>query len=80
MKAYVLPSASPYVAVTAEDGSFTLANLPAGGELEFQVWHEKSGYVIPPDSGWKRGRFELKITAGANKLGTIKLDPKEFEK
>lgn len=84
MKAYILPIANPYVAVTGDDGSFTLKNLPAGDELEFQVWHEKSGYVNPTGSGipkgWKKGRFKLKIAAGANDLKTIKLDPKLFEK
>lgn len=84
MKAYVLPAESPYVAVTGTDGSFTLVNLPAGKELEFQVWQEKSGYLTPTGSGipkgWKKGRFKLKIADGANDLGTIKLDPSLFEK
>ncbi|MCA9103125.1 MAG: hypothetical protein R3C10_23010 [Pirellulales bacterium] len=84
MKGYVLPAENPYVAVTAEDGSFTLKNLPAGKELEFHAWHEKSGNVDPTGAGvpkgWSKGRFKLKIAEGANDLGTIKLAPKLFEK
>lgn len=84
MKSYVLPADNPYVAVTGDDGGFTLKNLPAGDELEFHVWHEKSGNVTPTGSGipkgWSKGRFKMKIAAGANDLKTIKLDPKMFEK
>lgn len=78
MKAYVLPRDNPYTAVSAEDGTFTIENLPAGKELEFQVWHETAGYVATPE--WARGRFKLKIKPGDNDLGTIKLDPKLFKK
>ena len=49
MKAYFLPRKNGYVAVTKADGSFEIANVPAGEELEFQVWHE-SCY-------WPWGRF-----------------------
>ncbi|MGC3968091.1 MAG: hypothetical protein QM775_12190 [Pirellulales bacterium] len=41
MKAYHIVRADPYFAVSSTDGSFTIPNLPAGVELEFQVWHEK---------------------------------------
>lgn len=40
MVAYVLPRKDGYVAITAVDGTFEIANLPAGEELEFQAWHE----------------------------------------
>jgi len=40
MSAWHLPLDHPYAAVTAEDGSFTIEDLPAG-EHEFRVWHEK---------------------------------------
>ena len=75
--AYILPRDNPYVAITKLDGTFTIPKLPAG-ELEFQVWHEKAGYLETPD--WKRGRFELAVKPGTNDLGTIKLAPSLLEK
>ena len=49
------------------------------GELEFQVWHEKCGYLVV--DGWVRGRFTVSINAGAaNKLGEVKVPPALFDK
>ncbi len=77
MKGYILPRSNPYVAVTGPDGSFKLDKLPVG-ELEFQVWQEKSGYVSV--NGWVRGRFTRVIKSGANDLGTVKVTPELFNK
>ncbi|NRA04518.1 MAG: carboxypeptidase regulatory-like domain-containing protein [Myxococcales bacterium] len=44
MNAYVAVVDHPYYAVTGEDGSFTLANLPAGTYI-VEVWHEKYGVM-----------------------------------
>lgn len=77
MTAYLLPRKDGYFSVTAEDGSFEIANLPAGEELEIQVWHESatgsgSGLVLSsPDAkelGWsKKGRFKITIEADSTK-------------
>jgi hypothetical protein len=75
--AYILPRDDPYAAISAMDGTFRIPKLPAG-ELEFQVWHEKVGYLDAP--GWPKGRFEITIKPGVNDLGTIKLAPSIFEK
>jgi hypothetical protein len=75
--AHVLPVDHPYAAVSAIDGTFRIANLPVGG-LEFQVWHERVGYLATSD--WSRGRFEMEIRPGVNDLGTIRLAPSMFEK
>lgn len=75
--AYILPRDDPYAAISAKDGSFRIAKLPPG-KLEFQVWHERVGYLDTPD--WPKGRFELTLRPGVNDLGTIKLDPGKFEK
>lgn len=78
MKGWILPRDNPYMAVSAEDGTFEIKNLPVG-KLEFQAWQEKAGYLIAkPD--WKKGRFELTIKKGDNDLGDIKVSPKLFEK
>lgn len=60
MKCYVLPRENPYFAVTNEKGEFTIEKLPAGEEIQFQVWHEASeGLVAKPE--WSKGRFKLTI-------------------
>lgn len=77
-KGWVLPCEHPYFAVTSSDGAFTIEDLPVG-TLEFQVWHEKAGYLVAKPE-WKRGRFEIEIKPGINDLGEIKVSPKLFEK
>lgn len=77
MVGYILPRDNPYTAISAADGTFTLKNLPAQ-ELEFQVWQEKAGFVDTPK--WPKGKFKMKIKAGENDLGTIKLPAKLFNK
>ncbi|MEX2309256.1 MAG: hypothetical protein WD738_16770 [Pirellulales bacterium] len=71
MLAYMLPRENGYYAVTDEQGQFEIANVPAGEELEFQVWHESgaaagNGLVgaTPdvPDMKWSnRGRVTLTL-------------------
>jgi hypothetical protein len=71
MLAYMFPRKNQYYAVTAKDGTFEIPNLPAGEELEIQVWHEnsagpnKSLVVDTPEAGeldWdKKGRFTIKL-------------------
>lgn len=78
MRGYVLPRGNPYMAVSAEDGTFEIKNMPVG-EQEFQVWHERRGY-LSPKSDWKKGVFKMKIEEGDNDLGVIKVDPKLVEK
>jgi hypothetical protein len=74
--AFILPRDNPYVAITAPDGTFRIANLPVG-KLEFQIWQERLGYVDIPQ--WPKGRLAMTIKPGVNDLGTIKLSPKLFE-
>ncbi len=78
-RAYVLPRDNPYAAVSGEDGTFHIARLPCG-ELEFQVWHEKVGYLDLDRPDWPKGRFKRTIEPRVNDLGTIKLPPSIFEK
>jgi hypothetical protein len=77
MKALVLPRDNPYTAVSKDDGAFEIKDLPVG-KLEFQVWQEKAGNVDTKD--WPKGRFTYDVKAGDNDLGTVKLDPKLFNK
>lgn len=78
-KAYVVPRHDPYFAVTAANGSFTIANLPAGEEIEFQVWHERgkgSERALEAKKDWVKGRFRVTLTADkALDLGSIEVAP-----
>lgn len=72
---YILPLDHPYVDITKIDGTFQIPKLPIG-ELEFQVWQERVGYLSTRH--WTRGRFKMAIRPGVNDLGTIKLPPAMF--
>lgn len=68
MRAYLLPRKDKYFAVTDDDGSFEIPNLPAGEEVELQVWHERgtgpSGALVldRKDLKWtSKGRFKVKL-------------------
>lgn len=43
MSAKMLPRENGYYAVSAPDGTFEIANLPAGEDVELQLWHEAVG-------------------------------------
>lgn len=71
MLAYFLPRENGYYAVTGPDGSFEIPNVPAGEELELQVWHESAtgpgGALVlnTPEAKkrkWsKKGRFRITL-------------------
>jgi hypothetical protein len=77
MKAFVVARPDPYFAVTGKDGSFTIENLPAGVELEFQVWHEKADKGLNARPDWKKGRTKITIANDGDTvaLGDILVDP-----
>lgn len=69
--AYILVRDNPYMAVSGPDGTFQIDKLPPGSH-EFQLWHERVGYLQTP--AWSRGRFAVEIKPGATvDLGTIRL-------
>ena len=68
MRAYLLPRNDKYFAVTKSDGSFEIPNLPAGEDLELQVWHERGAgpggalALQRPELKWTtKGRFTVKL-------------------
>lgn len=78
MLGYVLPRDNPYAAVSGDDGSFEIKNLPAG-TWEFQVWQEAAGNLAAKPE-WKKGKFKLQIKPGDNDLGVIQVSPSLLEK
>lgn len=76
MQGYVLVQDHPYMAVSGEDGTFSIENIPAG-KHEFVFWHE-SGWVQNATAGKaktdRRGVAQLTIAAGQTlDLGDIKV-------
>jgi hypothetical protein len=72
MRAYMITRDNPYFAVTDKDGKFEIANVPAGVELEFRVWHEMPGNLKQvnlngADTTWKKGYFKENLEAGSTK-------------
>ncbi len=75
---------NPYFAVTADDGSFEIANVPAGVDLEFRVWHEKSGplqevLVDGESKKWSRGRFKEKFDPDQRHELNVSVDASVFQ-
>lgn len=65
MGGWIVVRQDPYAAVSNVSGEFVLANLPAGVELEFQLWHEMpkflKGAQIKDAKVDTKGRFKLKL-------------------
>lgn len=71
MKAYHLPIDHPYVALSGEDGTFEIKDLPAG-KHEFKVWHE-AGKLLEKS-------LVVTIKPGDNDPLTIKVTPSQLGK
>ena len=78
MNAQVYVTDHPYAAVSGEDGTFEIKNLPAG-KWTFLFRHE-TGYVQKVNwngkgETWSKGRVEFTINEGDNDMGEIKFKP-----
>ena len=78
MSGFVLIREDPYMAVSGEDGTFEIKNVPVG-EVEFQLWQEKAGYldgVTVQGKPAKKGRVKINVKPGVLDLGDIVVDAK----
>jgi hypothetical protein len=79
MNAYVLIRDNPYMAVSAEDGTFEIKNVPAG-KHDFAFWHEAKGNLkdlkVGKDKADRKGQLEIDVPAGETvDLGVIEITP-----
>jgi hypothetical protein len=67
MNAVVLIRDNPYMAVSGEDGTFEIKNVPAGKQ-PFVFWHEAKGNLkdlkVGKDKADRKGQVELDVPAG----------------
>lgn len=85
MGGWVVVKDNPYMVVADKSGNFAIENVPAGVELEFQVWHERGagnqGAVdgTGPVANVDRGRFTITVPKdGEVDLQDITLPPSSF--
>jgi len=84
MSARMIVRDSPYFAVTKPDGSFEIANVPAGVPLEFRVWQEKGKFLqdVKIDGKaekWSKGRLKLTLQPGDQKELNVAVDAATFK-
>lgn len=87
MSAWVLVRDNGYFAVTKPDGSFEIANLPAGVPVELKVWQEKSKFLgsVKLDEGsgekpvtWKRGSYMVTLQPDEQREIVVKVPASAF--
>ena len=74
---------SPYFDVSKQDGSFEIENVPAGVELEFQVFQEaaknfKDLTVNGKPAAWEQGKFKLKLPKDGTEMLNVELKAAAF--
>lgn len=79
MNAYVLVRDNPYMTVSKEDGTFEIANVPAG-KHDFAFWHEAKGNLkdlkVGKEKADRKGQLEINVPAGETvDLGVIEITP-----
>jgi hypothetical protein len=84
MSARMIVRDSPYVAVTKPDGSFEIANVPAGVPLEFRVWQETSKFlqdvtVNGKPEKWSKGRLKVTLQPDEQRALEVVVDAAAFK-
>ena len=84
MKGWVVVRSDPYAAVSNTHGELTIAKLPAGRELEFQLWHETGGFLKTASTEgvklYGKGRFKVKLDPDQELKITINVPAEGFSK
>lgn len=85
MLAQMLVRDNPYFAVTKADGTFEIANVPAGVPLEFRVWQEKAKFlqevtVDGKPEKWPKGRLKRTLQPDQALALVVAVDAAAFSK
>ena len=85
MNARLVVKESPYMAISDQDGKFTIENLPVGRMDVPGVARNVCNYVQEVTLGgkatkWSRGRVDFEVKEGDNDLGEIKIKPSVLKK
>ncbi len=85
MAARMIVRDSPYFAISKADGSFEIANVPAGVPLEFRVWQEKAKFIQEVTLNgtaekWNKGRVKMTLQPGEQKPMEVVVDVSAFGK
>lgn len=76
MKAWLISRNNPYFAVTKTDGTFEIANLPAGVDLEFRVWQENLQGV---EAVGPKGKYKVKLENEVPKELNVVIEASAFK-
>lgn len=85
MKAWLVVTDHPYVALTDADGRFELKNVPVG-TWRFRLWHERRGSLVQvirngQDEKLDKGAVTVEIRSGeTSDLGTIQIAVEQLAK
>jgi hypothetical protein len=84
MSARMIIRDNPYFAVSKQDGTFEIQNVPAGVDLTFRVWQEGANYlegveVNGEKKPWPKGRLELKLDPDEIRNLEVVVDASAFE-
>jgi hypothetical protein len=83
MQAWFINRDNGYFAVTNPDGTFEIANLPAGVPIELRVWQEKLGAVSNvtvngEPTTWSKGKLALTLDPDTELELNVVLDASQF--
>jgi hypothetical protein len=85
MAAHMLVRNNPYFAVTNPDGTFEIANVPAGVPLEFRIWQERAGFVQKvtlngSPATWSKGKYAVTLQPDETQELKVSVDAGVFSK
>ena len=84
LRAYVVITDHPYVAISDASGNFKIAQVPTGS-WTFQAWHEAAGWIRSVTrqgirNEWEKGKFTIDLKGNGNDVGVIALRPELFRR
>lgn len=72
MQAKVKTFDHPYFAVSKEDGTFTINNVPSGEDMVLYVWHESMSSAAKHNAAYKVNKGDNKLSLEITSKGEVK--------